>query len=337
MGGGNDLLGPWRYLESNTQKLAPNGSPIQDIQKVKEPSRSDYSVKANALGTNPSGNPGSSSSPDGDPSFNPNFEEWSCPKIPDSNEIISNKEFWNALERENSLNKKQNICEETDLEDEEEDFLEELENEYLRDQEEIPRVSSALAGPIPTPASAPTPTGKLDRDKIQQFDLRSDKYSPPYLYQGSHGENLSLTRRGLGKVIYAHSSELGLTNFADNIQCPIQLDPNKYQRQECRAITDRSQLEAIEKIVKMTTEPRYNSNGRTQNNIVTVVMPMPFYNRQEARAFIDTTTGLGILFHEDKNPKTLWSVFIFPEQELLDTIIESNSPLSTRIRRVPDQ
>ena len=72
---------------------------------------------------------------------------------------------------------------------------------------------------------------------------------------------LGLLDQKLGKIIYSHFEDLGLHNFADTIKCPVQLDPTKFQRDSCRAITDKSKKELIDLIQTMTSslDPRYQT------------------------------------------------------------------------------
>jgi hypothetical protein len=71
-----------------------------------------------------------------------------------------------------------------------------------------------------------------------------------------------------------HSDDLDLLNFADKIVCPVQLDPNKYQRMECRVITDVAKKDALIRILELTTSasPSY----------LTRKITMPSYPSQDA-------------------------------------------------------
>ena len=56
--------------------------------------------------------------------------------------------------------------------------------------------------------------------------------------------------------------------------CPVHSDPNKYQRTECRAITNSNKKEALIRILNLTTsiDPNYQTRK----------IPMPSYLSQDA-------------------------------------------------------
>lgn len=73
--------------------------------------------------------------------------------------------------------------------------------------------------------------------------------------------------------------------------CPVQLDPNKYQKTKCRAITDVAKKDGLIRILELTTSasPSY----------LTRKIPMPSYPSQDA--FVIDTSTCGCLFFQADN------------------------------------
>jgi len=143
---------------------------------------------------------------------------------------------------------------------------------------------------------ATTPTAKLDKpvkDKHKYFthDLQ------PFKFYSKEGKLLILKNWELEKIVYAHSDDLDLLNFADKIVCPVQLDPNKYKRTECRAITDVAKKDALIRILELTTSASLS--------YLTRKIPMPSYPSQDALVYLDTSTRGCVFFHADNGK--LWS------------------------------
>lgn len=67
----------------------------------------------------------------------------------------------------------------------------------------------------------------------------------PFKFYSKESIVLIITNQEPNKIVYAHSDDLDLLNFNDKIMCLVQFDPTKYQRTECRAITDASKKEAL--------------------------------------------------------------------------------------------
>lgn len=107
-------------------------------------------------------------------------------------------------------------------------------------------------------------------------------------------------------MVYAHSDDLNLLNFADRIICPMQTDPSKFQRSECRAVTNSGKKEALVRIFELT---------RSSNpDFINRKFPMPSYNSQDALAYIDVNTKACLFFHADNGK--LWSAKTLSELEL---------------------
>lgn len=154
--------------------------------------------------------------------------------------------------------------------------------------------------PNTPPVANSTPTGKLDQQNIEKYDLTTKKVQP-FQYFSREGILLSGDHRSVRKLIYGHAPELDLPDLMSRIPCPIQSDPtNKFQRVDCWAMTDANLKEALVKIFERTTS--------VDPNIVTVEMPMHEAPAQRATYFIDKTTGSSLYFHKDgKQDGKLWS------------------------------
>ena len=230
----------------------------------------------------PNGNPGGS----GSGNTGPEAIEWetkaSCPN-PD--EIISNIDFWNSYL--NSKDCSPNI----DIEFEDQDEWESEDKKLIEIPDEVLSKHQRRRRLLAT-----TPTAKLDKPVKDKHNYSTNNLQP-FTFYSKEGKLLTVRNWELEKIVYAHSDDLDLLNFADKIKCPVQLDPSKYQRTECRAITDRAKKEALIRILELTTSasPSY----------LTRKIPMPSYPSQDALIYIDTSTRGCVFFHADNGK--LWS------------------------------
>ena len=161
-------------------------------------------------------------------------------------------------------------------------------------------------------ASESIPTGKLDKPLMRKHRY-SNSDIQPFSFYSKEGKVLTIKNKELEKVVYAHSDDLDLLNFADRIVCPIQTDPSKYQRTECRAITDYGKKEALIRILELTTS--------TNPEFLTRKFEMPSYSGQDALAYIDKVTNACLLFHADSG--NLWSAKRLSQ---LEKVVILNNP-----------
>jgi len=273
-------------------------SPTQVPKVASSESKSLYTESGRVVVT-----PGNGNSPEGGGDDDPdiiigtkNWEEWVCP---DPDEIISNPEFWNRLQKdpETCLNEDEDACWDT-----------ETETESTSEKTQFRRRLLAI-NPNSAPVAQPTPTGKLDQQNIEKYDLTTKKVQP-FQYFSREGILLSGDHRSVRKLIYGHAPELDLPDLMSRIPCPIQSDPtNKFQRVDCWALTDANLKEALVKIFERTTS--------VDPNIVTVEMPMHEGPAQRATYFIDKTTGSSLYFHKGgKQDGKLWSGASFDPDEI---------------------
>lgn len=126
-----------------------------------------------------------------------------------------------------------------------------------------------------------------------------------------------MDHRSLRKAVYSHSSELGLSDLTNRIECPVQSDSNKYQRTDCWAITDRNIREAAVKIFEFTTfeNPR----------IITLETYPSTSSNQKTTFFIDIVTGNAAYFRiGGKQDGKLWSLENFERSKILDMVNDPN-------------
>ena len=137
---------------------------------------------------------------------------------------------------------------------------------------------------------ATPPTAELDK-KVKTKYTYSNSSIKPFSYLLKEGKLLTIKNKELEKILYVHSDDLDLLNFADRVVCPVQPDPSKFQRSECRAVTNSGKEEALIRMLELTT----SSNP----DFITSKFPIPSYPSQDALAYIDTNTNACLFFHAD--------------------------------------
>lgn len=271
---------------SLTRALEQNGKVSKTSSSSVSNSKIDISTAqpGNKIRYFPNENPGDS----GSGNSGPETGEWetkaSCPNL---DEIISNVDFWNYY-----LDSK-DCCPNVDVElDEDDDWS-------FKDIVEIPEDQKRRR------LLATQPTAKLDKGVKSQHNYSNSPITP-FSYLSKEGKSLTIKNKELEKIVYAHSDDLDRLNFADRIECPLQTDPNKFQRSECRAVTDASKNEALKRILELTTS--------TSSDFETRRFPMPYFPSEDALAYIDTDTKACVFFHANNNK--LWSAKKLSELEM---------------------
>ena len=120
-----------------------------------------------------------------------------CPR---PEEIISHPGFWGDLADDPDVCTDEDDCEDQEIE-----------------IEKFPRRRLL--------AVSPTPTAQLDAENLAKFDLTNRKLQV-IIFPSREGIQFSMDPRSLRKVVYSHSTELGLSDLGSRIPCPIQDDPN---------------------------------------------------------------------------------------------------------------
>ena len=243
----------------------------------------------------PNENPGGSGSGNNGPETGEWETKASCPNL---DEIISNVDFWNSY----LDSKDKDFCPNVDVElDEDDDWS-------FKDIVEIPdEVLSQQRRRL----LATQPTAELDKS-VKSKHTYSNSAITPFSFYSKEGKILTVKNKELEKIVYAHSDDLNLLNFADRVVCPIQTDPTKFQRSECRAVTNSGKKEALVRMLELTTS--------ANPDFITRRFLMPSYPSQDALAYIDTNTNACLFFHADNGK--LWSAKKLSQLEM--TVILNN-------------
>jgi hypothetical protein len=272
-------------------------------------------------GGNGGGNPGGNGDNDPDITIGTKkWEEWVCP---DPDEIISSIDYWNRLQNdpdpETCLEYGDDMCSD-------DDDMWEIDDSVDIDSEKTEMRRRLFAvNPNPPPVGKSTPTGKLDQQNLEKYDFTSQKIQP-FNFRSREGILLSADHRALRKIIYAHAPELGLSDLINRIPCPIQSDPDKFQRITCWAITDRNMKDALIKVFESTTfmDP----------NIITVEMPMHECPAQKATYFIDQTTGSSLCFRKGgKQDGKLWTAKGFDPDKIPSILQQPEVKVITDLKK----
>jgi hypothetical protein len=298
-------------------KLSTNKLSTSKLDKIKTvPQNSEINLKIKEF--QPGGNgvkfkPGNSN-PGGSGGNNDGYDleiGTKNPICPNPDEIISNPDFWNRLQKDPE------IC----LDEDDEDSCWDIESELT---DEKPRRRLLAIQPVP----APVPTGKLDQKNLEKYDFTTKKVQP-FKFWSREGILLSADHRSLRKIIYSHPGELGLTDLVNRIPCPGQSDPKKFQRLDCWAITDANIKEAVIKLFQFTTFQN--------SNIITAEMPMHECSSNRATYFIDKNIGVAMYFHKGgKQDGKLWSLTTFDPDGITAMLNKPNVYIITDFNYNPD-
>ena len=264
----------------------------QNVQVSKDSSSSVSNSKTdistpqpgNKIRYSPSNNPGGSGG-------SSDIEWEKKTYCPEPDEIISNVDFWNSY-----LDSK-DLCPNVDVElDKDDDWS-------FKDIVEIPEeVLSQQRRRL----LATQPTAALDKS-VKDKHTYSNSVIAPFSFYSKEGKILTIKNKELEKIVYAHSDDLNLLNFSDRVVCPRQTDPTKFQRLECRAVTDSGKKEALIRMLELTTS--------ANPDFITRRFPMPSYPSQDALAYIDTNTNACLFFHADNGK--LWSAKKLSQLEII--------------------
>ena len=165
------------------------------------------------------------------------------PKDVDPDKSISDPDFWNTLE---SLG---------DSEDESE----------------------------PTEAPKPSkPTGMLTKEIMPQYDSTTKPISP-FTFRDWEGENKVIKSKELKKTLYAYGYETGVASSEDLVPCPIQENPDLFQRENCAKITSEGLEKMRNKIINLATS--------TNSGMVKIELPMPYFDTELAVGYLNMITG----------------------------------------------
>lgn len=178
----------------------------------------------------------------------------------------------------------------------------------------------------------PIPTAKLDDPVIKANDLsyntgkKKGKFElsdQPFRLWDYEGQIITVRKRDLNKNVYVHSDDLDLDNIAkmmgykdmgEWLECPIQPNPEFFQRTHCRQITnDGKRAFIVELIQRITTPPGVNQNYMKRR------IPSRFYSGQMAIGYFDLRKNNAICVHENGD---MWGVYNF-SKDTMDLYIEN--------------
>nr|WPV72682.1 hypothetical protein orf164 [Navicula sp.] len=99
------------------------------------------------------------------------------------------------------------------------------------------------------------------------------------------GDKKFIKSKELKKSVFGHSGEAGIAEPDTKIDCPIQNNPEFYQRANCHKITDKG----AKYFIKDLTQSR-------RTGLVRFQMKMPFFDTKTAIAHMDLLTGHWIFY-----------------------------------------
>ena len=200
------------------------------------------------------------------------------PKDVDPDKSISDPDFWNTMEN-------------------------------LGDSEDE---SEPAEAPKPSP-----PTYELTKKAISESenDQTTNPVSP-VAFTDWEGENKLIKSKELKKTLYAHGYEAGVVSSEDLIPCPIQDDPDKFQRTNCAKITDEGLDKWRDKIIDLATSTK---PGMIK---IELPIPMPYYDTEQAVGHLDMTTGDCVFFHQNGK---YWSYKKYTPEEVKNVLPKCDS------------
>ena len=166
----------------------------------------------------------------------------------------------------------------------------------------------------PAEASKPSlPTGKLTNKDIQKNNDSTRPISPR-AFTDWEGENKVIKSKELTKSVYAHGYEAGVVSPEDLIPCPIQDDPNKFQRNNCARVTDQGIDKLRDKIIDLAISRK--------PGMAKFEAPMPYSQSEQAVGYLDMTTEDCVFFHKDGR---YWSYKKYTPEKITTLIAKADS------------
>ena len=124
---------------------------------------------------------------------------------------------------------------------------------------------------------------------INQHD-HTTKVVHPHKFQDWEGKDLEIRSKELKKGTFNHAYEAGVSTDTDLVDCPVQPDPTKDQRQDCSQITDETMTNFG---TMMQSLPQ-----STESSMIKFTLPMEYFDSQNAVYYLDTSTGHAAIYHE---------------------------------------
>lgn len=200
------------------------------------------------------------------------------PEIPDLKDTISDPEFWNNVQ-----------------------------NQELEDSEDEVNPTEV---PVPSP-----PTYQLTKKSIKDADFLETQLQP-FLFQDWEGETKIIKAKELKKSVFSHGIEAETSTLEDFIECPVQTDTTKYQRNDCSRITDKTVKNFSNKIVDITTSRK--------PGMIKFKTKMPYYDLEIATGHMNLITGECVFFHENGK---YWTYKKYTREETLELVADAHPSL----------
>lgn len=127
---------------------------------------------------------------------------------------------------------------------------------------------------------------------IPENNQTTKPISPVAAFTDWEGETKLTKSKELKKTLYAHGYKMGVVSSEDIIPCPIQDDPDNFQRINCAKITDEGIDKLRNKIIDLATS--------TKKGMLNIELPMPYYDTEQAVGHLDMNTGDCVFFHQNE-------------------------------------
>jgi hypothetical protein len=195
---------------------------------------------------------------------------------------------------------------------------------YLKDTISDPEFWDTILGEETEDESTPAeqmpttpPTKQLTKESLKKNDSVTENIQP-YEFYDWEGKKRVIKSKELKNAAFSHGLEAGTSGPKDLVECPIQPDPNKFQRENCSKVTDETVQNLSDKIVDVTTA-KSTKIGR-----VKFETKMPYFDSQTAIGHMDIITGDCFFYH--KNGK-FWTYKKYSKKEIPDLLMDVQSSL----------
>jgi hypothetical protein len=162
--------------------------------------------------------------------------------------------------------------------------------------------------PSPVQATKPTPTKELTKDFIKNSNATTRTFHPRRFLDWEK-QPRELKSKEINKGTYSHGFEARTSDVTDLVECPIQTDPEKYQRTICSLITDKTRDSFADRMQELSQS--------TSPNILKFRLPMAYWDKELADYYLDRSTGDAAMYHTTGK---FWSFKRFDPQELENLI-----------------
>jgi hypothetical protein len=137
----------------------------------------------------------------------------------------------------------------------------------------------------PTPVDEPKtkPTKAIGREDLTVLDFRVRKHFDVKVAVDWEGKECRFTERSVKEAVFGHGSETGVCSINATLPGSPQPDETKYNREFVCPVTDERMEAYAEKGIRMIQS--------TDENMVKIRMPMPYFKTQPAIVYLDTSNG----------------------------------------------